>query len=92
MTVNFSYFRHQLTKKRGYTLAVFIVAKTELQDKTPYQVLFELLTLVRDERMLVDHSLLIVSDGGKNRLYGDNYLVDLITNTGTPRITHKLAV
>lgn len=92
MAVNFSYFRRHTTKRRWRNLAVFVITKAQQLNRTPYQVLSELSALVKSENMLIDDSLLIVLDGGKNCLYGDNSLVDLVSHTGVPRFTHRIAV
>jgi len=91
LAVNFSYFRGHTTKRSFRNLVVFVIAKAQL-NRDPYQVLSELSAIVRSENMLIDDSLLVVSEGGKNWLYGDNSLVDLVSQIGVPRFTHTLAI
>lgn len=92
MAVNFSYFRQHATKHQWCNLAVFVVTRVQQRSRSPYRLLSDFASFLERENMKVDYALLVVSDGGRKSLYGDNRLVDLVSNVGIPRPTHTLAV
>jgi hypothetical protein len=88
MAIDFVYFRLHIATKRFIDTAIFVVERLDLSSRSPYQLLSELTEDVKREKMPVDRSLLVVSEGGRRRLFGDNCLVELVLQTGIPRLTH----
>lgn len=92
MAINFAYFRRHTTKRRWTNVAIFVVTKAHQFNSSPYRVLKELAALAKRENMHIDQSLLVVSVDGRKYLYGDNCLVDMVSEIGIPRFTHTLSV
>lgn len=92
MPINFTYFRRSVTSREWYSSAIFVVTSFPQQFETPYRVLSELVSIVTNEKMSINRSLLVVTDGNKSYLYGDNCLADLASQIGIPRFTHTLII
>jgi hypothetical protein len=91
MSVNFTYSRRQSTGQRWLDTAIFVV-ETDPHSPTPYGLLATFTSVVENEGMPVDRSLLVVLEGDKQRMFGDNCLVDLVLQCGLLRYTHTLFV